>query len=367
MLNTIPHIYEFLEPKSPYTQKYLGIVSSNKSVPKGENHHIVPVAYYKYVLNCERTRLASSPDMDPSNIVRLSKQDHILAHYFLARSIIHTNALFVDSQLYAFVNMFNPKMMDGSPFLTEMSAFYEQNKSVRSRYRQHNIPNANLVDGCTAYRYAVTPNNKRIGAWIKRCVDGRDEHYAFDHFGNCIELRLEGYPSIYMERDLVDGSLLKITVAGYECGETLIFPKNRQLPYLFGGYCNGQEISHRVSPCTYDWARAVFKMQNFLKVLVAPNELKAMIDIAQPLLHEMKIKTCTPLTYRQILPPPKKFKPGKPAPIIDTKMPACNPANVSLNSITISDVCAPIEPIPMVFNPMRVPRVYAFLYRFLCP
>ena len=120
-IEMIPHLPECIDLDNPYANKYIEIISTADSENDLEGHHIVPAAFYKYVLGCEKTRLVSSLDMIPENIVRLTKINHILAHYYLARCIKHPNNIFTDSQLYAFVNMFSKRIMKKHPLFDETS------------------------------------------------------------------------------------------------------------------------------------------------------------------------------------------------------------------------------------------------------
>ena len=96
-IDLIPHLADCLDLDNPYAKKYIELISAPDAGNELEGHHIVPAAFYKYVLGCEKTRLVSSLDMVPENIVLLSKMRHILAHYYLARCIKHPNNIFTDS------------------------------------------------------------------------------------------------------------------------------------------------------------------------------------------------------------------------------------------------------------------------------
>lgn len=80
-----PYFREILDPETPGVDRYIALVSSPDSGKDTEVHHIVPVAYFKDVLARTDCRMAGSPDMNPVNLVPLSKGRHVLAHFYLAK------------------------------------------------------------------------------------------------------------------------------------------------------------------------------------------------------------------------------------------------------------------------------------------
>jgi hypothetical protein len=80
-----PYFREILDPETPGVDRYIALVSSPDSGKDTEVHHIVPVAYFKDVLGRTDCRMAGSPDMNPANLVPLSKGRHVLAHFYLAK------------------------------------------------------------------------------------------------------------------------------------------------------------------------------------------------------------------------------------------------------------------------------------------
>lgn len=85
MWNIPPYFDEILDPEAPGVDKYISLVSNPDSGKDTEVHHIVPVAYFKDVLGRTDCRMAGAPDMNPVNLVPLSKGRHVLAHFYLAK------------------------------------------------------------------------------------------------------------------------------------------------------------------------------------------------------------------------------------------------------------------------------------------
>lgn len=79
------YIEEAIDIGSEYGMKYLELVSRGDYGDNLEVHHIVPVAYFADVLGIKECRTSKSPDMEPDNLVSLSKGRHVLAHFYLAK------------------------------------------------------------------------------------------------------------------------------------------------------------------------------------------------------------------------------------------------------------------------------------------
>lgn len=279
MTEIIPHLEECIDISSAYAQKYIKLVVSNKINLTGFGHHIVPAAFYKYVLGYEKTRTATSPDMDSENIVNLSKQDHILAHYLLAKCVHSSNKMFKDSQIYAFVRMFSKKVMSSSPYLHEMQYFYDKNKSIIARYKQYDknpkIQHPALPKDCTYYR-----DN---GNWVTQVKNGIKEHYAFDILGNCVTIDIENLPTIWLWRN--------------ERGE-LIEIQTKTPQSIFCDCCYKVANTHLPSKRFID---DLATMDNYLRVILTYNEYTTLWNKFEfP-------NTAKPVTYKPI-PIPHKFK-----------------------------------------------------------
>ncbi|MBR4407543.1 MAG: hypothetical protein IKT27_04430 [Clostridia bacterium] len=280
MFDATPYLDECIDTKNPYAEKYLSLVSINEIGQNIEKHHIVPVAYYRYVLGCSTVRLVSSPDMIPENIVSLSKANHILAHYFLARCIKNSNNIFVDSQIYAFVNMFarDKSLLKNNPYYTEMAVFYVENKNVVVRYKQYELCPPILPKGCSFYKDAVTPNIQRTGAWITQIRNHGKEHYTFDHFGNCLSVEIQGLPYIYLTRDLQTGDVISINIGT----ETAVFNKNGfgKIICTFSYNPFKPTNDYYVTPGTYEFANNVHCMIEFIKHILTEKQVEALLTLA---------------------------------------------------------------------------------------
>ena len=65
-----------------YLTDYINLVLNPTSASNyTENHHVIQVAYYKHLYNCNRERAEKYADADPNNfIVQLNYKDHCKAH-----------------------------------------------------------------------------------------------------------------------------------------------------------------------------------------------------------------------------------------------------------------------------------------------
>ena len=81
---SVPYLAECIFMDSESAKKYIEIVSSpDTEAEKADIHHIVPVSYFRQEIGIDNARSAYSPDMAPENLVRLTHERHLLAHYYL--------------------------------------------------------------------------------------------------------------------------------------------------------------------------------------------------------------------------------------------------------------------------------------------
>ena len=85
MNNSVMYITDAIHTKSLYGKKYLELVSHADNTTYVHVHHIVPVAFYSDVLHIPACRKPDSVDMNPANLVALSRGHHLLAHYYLMK------------------------------------------------------------------------------------------------------------------------------------------------------------------------------------------------------------------------------------------------------------------------------------------
>ena len=87
-----------------YLDKYCNLIEENKNsiIEYGQNHHIIPRYYYKHN--------SMKINNDDSNFVRLSYQDHILAHYYLFNC--SDNVLYRRCNAYAIFMMLKKLTVD---------------------------------------------------------------------------------------------------------------------------------------------------------------------------------------------------------------------------------------------------------------
>lgn len=301
-IDVIPHLADCIDLDNPYAKKYINLISTPDAGTEVEGHHIVPAAYYKYVLGCEKTRLVSSLDMVPENIVQLSKEHHIIAHYFLARCIKHPNNIFTDSQLYAFVNMFSKRIMKKHPLFGEMVAFADENKCVKRRYKQYDLCPPTIPTGCSFYQDAII-HTDHTGAWITQIRDHGKEHYTYDHFGNCLSIQIEELPCVFAVRSLSTGRVLSISSNADEQYSYIGFSEDGDC-YLCNDW-QGRFTTYSVNKYTYEFANAMYKMSNYMSHILTTKEFSSFMSIIKPyVFHHSVIK---PVQYYDIPTAPKRI------------------------------------------------------------
>lgn len=306
-IDLIPHLGDCIDMDSPYAKKYIELISTTDVGDDLEGHHIVPAAFYKYVLGCEKIRLVSSLDMVPENIVQLTKIHHILAHYYLARCIKHPNNVFTDSQLYAFVNMFSKRIMKKHPLFDEMAVFADENKGVKRRYKQYELCPPTIPSDCSFYQDAII-HTDRTGAWVTQIRDHGKEHYTYDHFGNCLDIQIEGQPSIWVVRSLTNGRVLSIATDADEQSTYAGFSENGDcyLCYDWQGRIQSN-FPYRVSKRTYRFADAMYRMSNYISHILSEREFASFMTIVRQYIGKCPMGILEPYPYYSIPKAPKRI------------------------------------------------------------
>ena len=303
-IDLIPHLADCIDLDNPYAQKYIELISTPDVENEVEEHHIVPVAFYKYVLGCEKTRLVSSLDMVPENIVSLSKEHHITAHYYLARCIKHPNNIFTDSQIYAFVNMFSKRIMKKHPLFEEMVVFADENKGVKRRYKQYDLCPPTIPTGCSFYKDAII-HTDRTGAWITQIRDHGEEHYTYDHFGNCLDIRIEGLPCVFVVRSLSTGRVVSIASNADEQYTYIGFSEAGDCYFCHDWQGRITSWKYSVDKNTYKFADAMYKMSNYISQILPAKEFSSFMSLIKP--YAGKHSSIEPVQYYDIPAAPKRM------------------------------------------------------------
>lgn len=303
-IELIPYLADCIDLDNPYAQKYIELISTPDAGDEVEGHHIVPAAFYKYVLGCEKTRLVSSLDMVPENIVKLSKEHHITAHYFLARCIKHPNNIFTDSQIYAFVNMFSKRIMKKHPLFEEMVVFADENKCVKRRYKQYDLCPPTIPTGCSFYQDAII-HTDRTGAWITQIRDHGKEHYTYDHFGNCLDIQIEGLPCVFVVRSLSTGRVISIASNADEQYTYIGFAENGDCYFCHDWQGRITTWAYSVDKNTYKFADAMYKMSNYISHILPAKEFASFMSIIKP--YVGKHSRIEPFQYYDIPTAPKRI------------------------------------------------------------
>jgi hypothetical protein len=303
-IDLIPHLADCIDLNNPYAQKYIELISTPDAGDDVEGHHIVPAAFYKYVLGCEKTRLVSSLDMVPENIVQLSKEHHIMAHYYLARCIKHPNNIFTDSQIYAFVNMFSKRIMKKHPLFEEMVVFADENKGVKRRYKQYDLCPPTIPTGCSFYQDAII-HTDRTGAWITQIRDHGKEHYTYDHFGNCLDIQIEGLPCVFVVRSLSTGRVVSIASNVDEQYTYIGFSEAGDCYFCHDWQGRITTWTYRVDKNTYKFADAMYKMSNYISQILPAKEFSSFMSIIKP--YVGKHSSIEPVQYYDIPTAPKRM------------------------------------------------------------
>lgn len=303
-IDLIPHLADCIDLDNPYAQKYIELISTPDAGTGVEGHHIVPAAFYKYVLGCEKTRLVSSLDMAPENIVQLSKEHHIIAHYYLARCIKHPNNIFTDSQIYAFVNMFSKRIMKKHPLFEEMVVFADENKGVKRRYKQYDLCPPTIPTGCSFYKDAII-HTDHTGAWITQIRDHGKEHYTYDHFGNCLDIQIDGLPYVFVVRSLSTGRVVSIASNADDQYTYIGFSEAGDCYFCHDWQGRITSWVYQVDDRTYTFAHAMYKMSNYISQILPAKEFSSFMSIIKPYVGKYRSSVHAP--YYDIPVAPKRM------------------------------------------------------------
>ena len=170
------YLEEAIDTGCEYGKKYMELVSNDDKCAYTEEHHIVPVAFFRDVLGITTCRQASSPDMDRKNLVKLSKGHHLLAHYYLmkcARKCIRTQM----------VNAFRCTYKTGS--VSEITE-----ADVLARMKEIDRAYAKLKDGKVPHKDGVTGTVTKTSTSVCEWKDGKKvgRYVKKDRRGEIVEL-----------------------------------------------------------------------------------------------------------------------------------------------------------------------------------
>ena len=170
------YLEEAIDTGCEYGKKYMELVSKDDKCAYTEEHHIVPVAFFRDVLGITTCRQASSPDMDSENLVKLSKGHHLLAHYYLmkcARKCIRTQM----------VNAFRCTYKTGS--VSEITE-----ADVLARMKEIDAEYAKLKDGKVPHKDGVTGTVTKTSTSVCEWKDGKKvgRYFKKNRFGEIVEL-----------------------------------------------------------------------------------------------------------------------------------------------------------------------------------
>lgn len=153
------YLEEAIDTGCEYGKKYMKLVSKDDMCAYTEEHHIVPVAFFRDVLGITTCRQASSPDMDSKNLVKLSKGHHLLAHYYLmkcARKCIRTQM----------VNAFRCTYKTGAVSEITEADVLDRMKEIDAEY-------AKLKDGKVPHKDGVTGTVTKTSTSVCEWKDGK--------------------------------------------------------------------------------------------------------------------------------------------------------------------------------------------------
>lgn len=170
------YLEEAIDTGCEYGKKYMELVSKDDKCAYTEEHHIVPVAFFRDVLGITTCRQASSPDMDSKNLVKLSKGHHLLAHYYLmkcARKCIRTQM----------VNAFRCTYKTGS--VSEITE-----ADVLARMKEIDAEYAKLKDGKVPHKDGVAGTVTKTSTSVCEWKDGKKvgRYFKKNRFGEIVEL-----------------------------------------------------------------------------------------------------------------------------------------------------------------------------------
>ena len=203
--------------------------------------------------------------------------------------------------------MFSKRIMKKHPLFDEMEEFAEENKGVKRRYKQYELCPPTIPSDCSFYQDAII-HTDRTGAWVTQIRDHGKEHYTYDHFGNCLDIQIEGLPSILVVRSLTNGRVLSIatnaddqcTYAGFSDNGTCY------LCYDWQGQIQSN-FPYRVSERTYRFADAMYRMSNYISHILTEREFASFMTIIRQYIGKLPMGMWEPYQYYDIPAAPKRM------------------------------------------------------------
>ena len=268
MKNIRKYILSCIDMENPYASKYVREVEYGDE-NEGVTHHIVPVYFFKKVLNIKKLRVKGtdkrrgSVDMQPENLMIISKARHLVMHYYLYKSSV---VELRDSAMNAFAFMFENGGMETiscskeySHLLDEMKMEYDTLVET-GRYVKHKFIvkgrkyEANGMLPKIAYSITLPNPNRTKAIYYGRILqDGKETRVKLYERRDLSEIWLNRVSRVYaaamesIERNgTVDENILSnvVTVENaheiYQRFLPVPFNKTEQIPYIYYGICRPQ-------------------------------------------------------------------------------------------------------------------------------
>ena len=181
------YINECIDSETEFGKKYLSLVSKDDEVMATHLHHIVPVAYFKDVLGISECRKKGSPDMDPDNLVKLSVEKHLLAHYYLMKCAKKC----IKAQIVnAFMCTYKTTSVDGiteDDVLARMTELDAEYAALKNGKRPHK-DEITMSNGKNTHRITRWLNGEKYGPYV--VYDNKGRIKELGKYGTEIKIRL---------------------------------------------------------------------------------------------------------------------------------------------------------------------------------
>lgn len=213
-----PYLLDCIDMSSTFSEKYIELTCSGCDLGN-VTHHIVPVYFFKRVLGLKTVRQKAtgnhkaSLDMAPTNLSRLSKVQHLVAHYYLHKCSVPELKRSADRAFMAMFNTHGKALLKNSE--NEYSHLYEAmlndfnslletygSNFIIAHHKNKEDDDLSLAtsSGFPRIKYYITikhPKRGRTGYFAKILQDGKESLVYLYNSESLANIWLERVKRVY--------------------------------------------------------------------------------------------------------------------------------------------------------------------------
>ena len=172
MISRLPDLVNCIDMNNEFAQKYLTLVSSEDTDQYTEIHHIVPVAYFRDVLQEGDVRKNRSPDMNPANLVKLSKARHLLAHYYLSQCALESIKNQMETAFCLMFQVIDLKTVSEKDVIDKAEEINKYYQKLCTEGRAHK-DGEQYITSVSGTSYANWKNGTKVGVFARWNKDNK--------------------------------------------------------------------------------------------------------------------------------------------------------------------------------------------------